>query len=75
MDLNLGGRQWIGATDAGHEGKWTWTNGASVGKGNWYRGQPDNAHGGQNCAVINHKKPGFWDDNKCGVKLPFYCQK
>jgi len=68
--------QWIGATDAGHEGKWTWTNGAAVRKSesHWSPGEPNNCCGGQNCAVINFKKPGIWDDQACATKLPFHCQ-
>merc|ERR1739848_195465 len=55
--------QWIGATDAGHEGKWTWTRGGSVGKGKWYPREPNNCCGGQNCAVTNFAAPGSgrWD--------------
>jgi len=66
--------QWIGATDAGHEGKWTWTNGASVGKGRWWPGEPNNCCGGQNCAVTNFRRPGRWDDLGCNQKRPFHCQ-
>jgi len=69
-----GNLQWIGATDAGHEGKWTWTNGASVVKGKWKKGEPNNCCGGQNCAVTNFRKPGDWDDQGCATKLPFHCQ-
>jgi len=66
--------QWIGATDAGHEGKWTWTNGAAIKGGNWWPGEPNNCCGGQNCAVVNFGKPGKWDDQGCALKHPFHCQ-
>lgn len=69
-----GGQQWIGGTDAGHEGKWTWTNGVSMPKGKWFKGEPNNCCGGQNCAVTNFRKPGMWDDQKCSSKKPFHCQ-
>jgi len=68
--------QWIGASDEGHEGKWTWTNGASVGAGHWAPGEPNNLGGRQNCAVVNFRKPGHWDDQNCkgGPAYPFHCQ-
>lgn len=69
-----GGLQWIGGTDNGHEGKWTWTNGNPMPKGHWYPGEPNNCCGGQNCAVVNFQKPGLWDDVNCGSKKPFHCQ-
>jgi len=74
-----GGVQWIGATDNGHEGKWTWTNGASIAKTNWHKGEPNNGGvarifgGKQNCAVANYVK-GTWDDQQCTRKRPFHCQ-
>ena len=72
-----GKQQWIGATDAGHEGIWTWTNGAPVRKSesHWYPGEPNNCCGGQNCAVSNFAgRPGIWDDQGCTLKRPFHCQ-
>merc|ERR1712137_455644 len=69
-----GGKQWIGGTDEGHEGKWTWTNGVPMPKGRWWPGEPNNCCGGQNCAVVNFGKPGFWDDQSCNLKRPFHCQ-
>merc|ERR1711872_14254 len=52
-----GKQEWIGATDAGHEGKWTWNN----------------CCGGQNCAVSNFAgRPGVWDDQSCAFKRPFH---
>ena len=76
FSLNPEKLQWIGATDAGHEGNWTWTNGAGItpSQSHWSRGEPNNCCGGQNCAVINFKKPGVWADQKCDQKLPFHCQ-
>jgi len=67
--------QWIGATDAGHEGKWTWTNGAAVRKSesHWHPGEP-NGGASQNCAYSNFRKPGLWDDGHCTFKFPFHCQ-
>ena len=70
----VGKLQWIGATDQGHEGKWTWTNGVAVAKSHWYPGEPNDKAGGQNCALINWWKSGFWADETCTTKHPFHCQ-
>jgi len=68
--------QWIGATDQGHEGKWTWSNGVPTTRASppWWPGEPNNCCGGQNCAVVNFGKPGLWDDQGCSLKRPFHCQ-
>jgi len=69
--------QWIGANDRGHEGKWTLTSWSKLAPGaspHWYPGEPNNCCGGQNCAVVNFKKPGLWDDQECWRKRPFHCQ-
>lgn len=66
--------QWIGATDAGHEGEWLWTNGVPVEKTNWLSGEPNNSGGGEDCLHINYKKVGKWNDVGCNRKYPFHCQ-
>jgi cysteine-rich repeat protein len=40
---------WIGFTDAGHEGRFTWSSGEAAGYAAWDSGQPDNHNGLQNC--------------------------
>ena len=41
----------IGATDKDSEGKWLWTSGERFNYSNWYAGEPNNADGGEDCAV------------------------
>merc|ERR1712121_149270 len=63
-----------GATDNAKEGTYVWTNGSPASKEFWWPGEPNNCCGGQNCAVVNFKKPGKWDDQGCALKRPFHCQ-
>lgn len=44
--------RWIGLNDAGHEGTFTWSSGQSVSYTNWSPGQPDNARGDENYAMM-----------------------
>lgn len=76
---------WIGGTDEGHEGKWTWITGEEITETNWMRGQPDN--GGkygrwgskkENCLSINFVKwgssKGKWNDAPCSTEYHFTCE-
>jgi hypothetical protein len=59
---------WIGLTDAGHEGTFTWVSGEPVTYTNWLPGQPDNAYGDENYAHMMRTGNGFghpgglWND-------------
>ena len=76
LQSSLGVTQWIGATDAGHEGNWTWTDGSPIWKGNWWPGNPNNNGFGQDCAITNDgaRCSGKWNDKACSNKEPFHCQ-
>ena len=43
---------WIGFTDAGHEGNWTWASGEVKPYSNWYPGEPNNSGNVENYAII-----------------------
>ena len=47
---------WIGGTDEGQEGTWTWITGEPWSYSNWYKNQPDNGD-------INKEKGGEGDHN------------
>merc|ERR1711970_747669 len=68
------GNLWIGATDQGKEGTWTWSDGRPVTKSFWFPKEPNNWGGNQNCAVVNFRKAGNWDDQGCNTKNGFVCQ-
>ncbi|XP_048743979.2 CD209 antigen-like protein E isoform X1 [Ostrea edulis] len=65
---------WVGATDREVEGTFKWI----VGYGDitslpWYGGQPDNAHGGQDCLTV--MRSAQFDDFMCAHGLVFVCEK
>merc|ERR1712198_320043 len=72
---------WIGATDEGHEGNWTWIDGTPVVKGPWNTGEPNNGvvMWDENCAAANFKTLpwwayGKWSDKSCDKELKFACE-
>jgi len=68
------GQLWIGATDMVKDGTYVWTNGVEATNEYWYPGQPNNYGGQQQCATVNYRQPGKWDDGTCSGKLGFVCQ-
>ena len=73
----------IGLSDGEEEGVFVWESGHPL-SGNisqhWSPGQPDNAGGNQDCALIwpHNGKSGVsngMDDGTCTAKLKFFCQK
>lgn len=67
-------RMWMGASDAGHEGKWTALGPESAGGElsytNWGRNQPDGQER-ENCAEI--MTSGLWNDAPCGHSKAYAC--
>jgi hypothetical protein len=74
--LNYGGVSrdlWIGLSDAGHEGLFTWADGQAFSYSNWEPGQPDNGggsfpesyvhiYGGTTTEHVLGWTPGRWND-------------
>ena len=69
---------WIGARRMQGEFKWQSVTGGwgTMSYTNWYNGQPDNYQGKEDCVqIVKNESPPFgWNDNECGVKLPFLCE-
>ena len=64
---------WIGGTDFALEGTFIWTSDNSIlGFENWYRGEPDNAFGYQDCVSIC--RDGHWADMYCETSNPYICK-
>jgi hypothetical protein len=68
----------IGLTDIVTEGQWKYSStGTSIQIENWHSGQPDNAAGGQHCALMiirNGQKNGQWSDHHCTSSFFFICE-
>ena len=60
-----GNQAWIGGSDDGDEGNWTWRNGPEAGQAftytNWSGGEPNNCCGGENYVVTNRGST-TWND-------------
>lgn len=70
-----GGYYWIGATDENDEGWWTWSNSKPLTFVNWKRGEPNNANGIENCAVLVVEfQVSFWMDISCDSRFKYICE-
>lgn len=54
---------WLGGTDHGHEGVWTWVTGEAWGYSNWNSGEPNNCCNGEDYLQINWAVTGGWNDH------------
>ena len=50
---------WLGATERGHKGRWTWVDGTEMSFNAWGPQQPNNLEGRQDCLQTWKRK---WDD-------------
>ncbi|CAC5400422.1 Perlucin-like protein [Mytilus coruscus] len=65
---------WMGATDF-KEGEWRWVNDLSkVHYTSWSSGQPDNAHGKEDCAHLGHRHNYKWNDHVCSNSFAYICE-
>ncbi|XP_042167767.1 C-type lectin domain family 4 member E-like isoform X1 [Oncorhynchus tshawytscha] len=77
----LGGKMhfWIGLTDSEQEGIWKWVDGTtSTTTQFWREGEPNNAQGGENCAVFNNFRDTLgiiqsWNDQPCSLLIHWVC--
>ena len=75
---------WIGLNDVENEGVFQWSDGSSLNSySNWFRNNPDNFFGNEDCVVI--KMGSFiwgmlnfdnaqWNDDNCDVAYGFICK-
>jgi hypothetical protein len=61
---------WIGFSDAVAEGTWVWSNGEPVTYTNWNGGEPNNAGGGEDFAVMFGGASGSWNDTSNQMAVP-----
>lgn len=67
-DIAGGDEVWIGGSDAGDEGNWTWRNGLEAGQAftytNWNLGEPNNCCDGEDYIHVTWGHiTGVWNDS------------
>uniref|UniRef100_A0A4W5RIE0 C-type lectin domain-containing protein n=1 Tax=Hucho hucho TaxID=62062 RepID=A0A4W5RIE0_9TELE len=71
---------WIGLTDSEKEGIWKWVDGTTPTTTQfWRKGEPNNSHGGENCAVFNSFSDNLgiiqsWNDQPCSLPIHWVCK-
>ncbi len=60
---------WIGCSDIGSEGNFSWVNGDPLTYTNWYAGQPNNYNGAQHCVELLND--GAWNDQYSSIALEY----
>lgn len=63
---------WIGLGDFGVEGAYEFIDGSRMQWLNWDGGQPNNAHGNEDCVQIHEN--GRWHDYPCDASEGYVCQ-
>uniref|UniRef100_G1KTH1 C-type lectin domain-containing protein n=1 Tax=Anolis carolinensis TaxID=28377 RepID=G1KTH1_ANOCA len=65
---------WLGLHDTEVEGTWRWVDGSLLERnGYWKSGEPNDAHGAEDCAVLYKEKN--WNDIPCDKNVQFVCEK
>ena len=64
---------WIGGSDIGTEGNFTWTDGTPLGAyENFKTGEPNDNRGNEDClSILNN---GEWNDSRCYGLQHFICE-
>lgn len=68
------GWTWLGGTDEGHEGTWTWVNGEAWTYTSWNPGQPDNGGGAEHFLHMWSDALGKWNDLPASYSIPYLCE-
>ncbi|XP_032868181.1 hepatic lectin-like isoform X2 [Amblyraja radiata] len=68
-------RYWIGLSDSETEKIWQWEDGSDYSSTPkfWAAGEPNDAHGREDCAHIDNR--GYWNDISCTTKFRWICEK
>jgi len=74
-DLGVKSDTWLGLNDIAIENKFVWSDGTDSAYRNWYRTEPNDANGGEDCALIIPTWQGMtWIDEKCSKNFTFVCK-
>ncbi|XP_058605277.1 CD209 antigen-like protein 2 [Onychostoma macrolepis] len=70
-------RVWIGLSDTEQEGIMKWVNNSPLKQGFWFKGEPNNYNGDEDCIELNYKRETLnsWNDRKCSDKIKGICEK
>ncbi|XP_005100399.1 C-type lectin lectoxin-Lio2-like [Aplysia californica] len=69
-------RLWLGATDQGKEGIWTWvTSNRHLSVEDWDINQPNNLMYIEHCLEMDKRRRKSWNDIRCNSKLRYLCQR
>ncbi|HWO22177.1 MAG TPA: C-type lectin domain-containing protein [Kofleriaceae bacterium] len=68
------GNWWIGYSDMGIEGTWTWTNSGTSMFANWWPNEPNDLNN-EDCAVDRFNGADSWNDASCSLENPFVCER
>ncbi|XP_020511230.2 galactose-specific lectin nattectin-like [Labrus bergylta] len=66
---------WLGGYDAVKEGVWLWSDGTFFDFKLWFKGEPNNYTGHENCMEMNFRGREYVNDSNCNVKRSFFCEK
>ncbi|TRY77121.1 hypothetical protein TCAL_05677 [Tigriopus californicus] len=64
---------WLGATDIGNEGLFTWSDGTPMVFTRWNRKEPNNHNGNEHCVEVRTSSR-VWNDSSCEKKRRVICQ-
>ncbi|MBN1772018.1 MAG: DUF1566 domain-containing protein [Deltaproteobacteria bacterium] len=64
---------WVGASEPGAEGSWTWVSGEPWAYTRWNPGQPDDHLGNEDCLGVD-RGSGNWNDFTCSNLVGFVCE-
>ncbi|KAK9981559.1 hypothetical protein ABG768_001086 [Culter alburnus] len=70
-------RVWIGLSDIETEGRMIWVDNSTLNQGFWFRGEPNNYEGNEDCVVLNPTNDSVnnWYDVPCSEKRKGFCEK
>ncbi|XP_067234469.1 CD209 antigen-like protein E [Chanodichthys erythropterus] len=69
-------RVWIGLTDIENEGRMKWVDNSPLNEGFWYKDEPNNAGGDEDCVELMPSGTiQSWNDLKCSEKRKGICEK